>query len=44
MTSGNQTIRDPGTAKVRSVKSLQDTIVYLENNLSAMNAEMVRFT
>ena len=43
-TSGNQAIHDPGTAEVSSVKSLQDTIVYLENNLSAMNAKMVRFT
>ncbi|XP_015779430.1 PREDICTED: uncharacterized protein LOC107357306 [Acropora digitifera] len=39
-TSGNQAIHDPGTAEVSSVKSLQDTIVYLENNLSAMNAKM----
>ncbi|XP_029212642.2 uncharacterized protein LOC114976361 isoform X2 [Acropora millepora] len=40
VTSGNQAIHDPGTARVSSVKSLQDTIVYLENNLSAMNAKM----
>ncbi|XP_074625776.1 uncharacterized protein LOC141884000 isoform X2 [Acropora palmata] len=37
---GNQVSHDPGTEKVRSLKSLQDTIVYLENNLSAMNAKM----
>ena len=40
MTLGNQAIRDPETAEIKSVQSLQDMIV----RLSAMRVNMVGFT